>query len=66
MSFPTRDWLTKAAAQDLANQIQSYWAAQGKKVSMSVIMSGKKQNTPSNEEKPIYVVRSNMVNGSPR
>lgn len=60
MSFPTRDWLTKSAAIDLAALIEGYWAARGKKVSTRVEECG------ADRGKPIYSVRSDMLAGSPR
>ena len=60
MSFPTRDWLTKGAAIDLAALIEGYWAARGHKVRTRVEECG------ADRGKPIYSVRSDMLNGSPR
>jgi hypothetical protein len=63
MSYPSRDWLKAGAAQDLAQQITDYWAAQGKTVTTKIEGYG-----PINERgtHSVFVVRSNMINGMPQ
>jgi hypothetical protein len=63
MSYPSRDWLKKTAAQDLALQIEAYWSAQGKKVKTRIEGYG-----PINDkgQHSVFAVRSDMYNGSPR
>jgi hypothetical protein len=60
MAFPTREWLTKAGALDLAQIIEGYWAAKGKRVRTRVEECGKEGG------KSIYSIRSDMIAGSPR
>lgn len=61
MSYPTRDWLKKHAAEDLARMIEGYWAARGKKVRMRVEEYGS-----NGKDGFCYSVRSDMLAGSPR
>jgi len=61
MSYPTRDWLTRTAAQDLARQIEVYWASQGKKVRTRI-----EEFAGGGNKGPIYSVRSDMLAGSPK
>jgi hypothetical protein len=63
MSYPSRDWLKAGAAQDLAEQIRAYWAAQGKTVVTKIEGYG-----PINERgsHSVFAVRSDMLNGCPR
>jgi hypothetical protein len=60
MSYPSRDWLKLGAAQDLAAQIENYWAARGKKVKARVDEFG------CGLKGPVFAVRSDMINGAPR
>jgi hypothetical protein len=59
--FPSRDWLLRSHAQDLADQIQDYWAARGKKVRMRLEEYGTNGKSGS-----VWAVRSDMIAGSPR
>ncbi len=60
MAYPTRDWLTKAGAVDLAQIIEAYWANKGKRIRTRVEEAGQDRG------KAIYSVRSDMLSGSPR
>ena len=59
---PTRDWTSKAGADALAAEITAFWAKQGRTVKMTVIEPEAHQRGAS---KPLYAIRSNMVNGMP-
>jgi hypothetical protein len=61
MSYPTRDWLKKSAAHDLAQQIQAYWAMQGKKVRIRV-----EEYSTNQKGDGCWSIRSDMIAGSPR
>ena len=63
MSYPSRDWLKKTAAQDLAQQITEYWAAQGKTVKTRIEGYGP---INANGSHSVFAIRSDMYNGSPR
>lgn len=60
MAIPTRDWLRKDGAFDLARQIEDYWAKQGKRIRTRVEPFGR-DNHGGN-----YSIRSDMLAGSPR
>lgn len=60
-----KDGLSSAAAQALAEQIRSVWAAQGYEVNAWVEAAQHRAPTHGRTE-PIYVVRTDMVNGMPR
>jgi hypothetical protein len=63
MSYPSRDWLKKTAAQDLALQIEAYWAAQGKTVTTRIEGYGP---VTADGKHSVFAVRSDMIAGSPR
>jgi hypothetical protein len=58
MSLPTRNWLTRNNAQDLADKIKAYWAERGKTVHMRV--------EPIGYVDALFDIRSDMLNGKPR
>ena len=59
--LPSRDWSTLAEATILAETIRQYWQARGKSVNMRVMIDG-----ADHSKKPLYVIRSDMLAGSPR
>jgi hypothetical protein len=63
MSYPSRDWLKKTAAQDLAAQIEAYWAAQGKAVKTRIEGYGPINASGTHS---VFAIRSDMISGSPR
>ena len=58
--LPSRDWSTFAEATILAETIRQYWQAKGKIVNMRVVIDG-----ADHSKKPLYVIRSDMIAGSP-
>lgn len=56
--YPTRDWFTKAGADELALKIRNYWAARGYDVETQVIAIKSDRDT-------WHTVRSDMINGMP-
>lgn len=58
--LPTRDWLAKTPAIQLAQQIEDYWAKQGKKVRTTV------EEHKTQYGKFFYSITSDMVNGLPK
>lgn len=62
--FPTRDWLTRDGAYELAAAIKAYWAARGYVVTTMVEPVGQDQVAP--HKRGSWRVLSDMVNGLPQ
>ena len=58
--YAGNSYVTEAGAQEIANRIRRYWAVRGKRIDIWV------EPMAATKSQTIFVVRSDMVNGSPR
>lgn len=57
------DWMTEHGAHVLAARVVAYWKERGHHFVQVWVEKGQKYNKTG---APIYVVRSNLLNGAPR